>query len=144
MLHEVVAALIVQSQRILLGQRAASREFYPGVWDVFGGHVEPGERHEQTLVRELQEELGITPTQWRYLETMTFPILSHPEQAADKLIVHLYLVTAWDGTPENRQFEEHSAIGWFSLTEAEQLPLADASYPMLFARYLGSGGERKT
>ena len=138
MLHEVVAALIIDSQRILLGQRSADREFYPGVWDVFGGHVEPGESQDGTLVRELQEELGVTPTQWMYLETMTFP----PSSSDDQLIVHLYLVTEWDGTPENRQLDEHSAIGWFTLEEAVQLPLADASYPVLFARYLGENRRR--
>lgn len=52
------------------------------------------------------------------------------------MIVHLYLVTAWTGTALNLQPEEHSTIGWFSLTEALQLPLADAIYPELFARHL--------
>ena len=127
MLHEVVAALITQSQKILLGQRSANREFYPGVWDVFGGHVEQGESHEESLIRELQEELGITPTRWSYVETITL---------SETLIVHLYSVTEWEGKIENRQFEEHSAIGWFSLEEAAQLPLADPSYPKLFGRYL--------
>jgi mutator protein MutT len=130
--HEVVAALIVESGKILLGYRSAERAFYPAVWDLFGGHVEPGEGHEETLVRELQEELGITPTQWKFLETLT---LSLPE-ASDQLIVHLYLVTAWRGVPFNRQPEEHSVIHWFSLPEANRLPLADPSYPLLFARYL--------
>jgi 8-oxo-dGTP diphosphatase len=130
MLHEVVAALIIQSQMILLGQRSATRAFYPNVWDVFGGHVEPGEQHEQTLVRELEEELDITPTQWKILETINKP--------ANQLTVHLYLVTAWAGTPVNRQPEEHSEIGWFSLAQAMQLPLADPTYPTIFARYLDS------
>lgn len=62
MAHEVVAGLIIQSQKILLGQRSPNREFYPNVWDVFGGHMEPGEQQPQTLARELKEELGITPT----------------------------------------------------------------------------------
>ena len=128
MSHEVVAALIIQSQKILLGQRAATRRFYPNVWDVFGGHVEPGEGLEQTLVRELQEELGITPTQWTFLETLSEP--------SDELTVHLYLVRAWTGRPVNRQLDEHSTIGWFSLHEAIKLDLADPNYPALFARYL--------
>ena len=131
--HEVVAALIVQSQRILLGQRSADRAFYPGVWDLFGGHVEPGEQHDQTLVRELQEELGMTPTTWRFLETVSLP----PGEGSDPVTVHLYLVTAWTGTPTNRQPEEHSDIGWFSLAPAIQLSLAHPAYPELFARYLG-------
>ena len=134
MSHEVVAALIIQSGRILLGKRSAGRAFYPGVWDVFGGHVEPGEQHHQTLVRELQEELGITPTAWQYVET-----ISLPGAGADALTLHLYLVTAWTGTPTNRQIEEHSEIGWLSPEQAARLPLAHPSYPALFARFLASG-----
>ena len=111
MLHEVVAALIIRSQKILLGQRSSTRKYYPNVWDVFGGHVEPGEGHEQTLVRELSEP-------------------------SDQLTLHLYLVTAWTGTPVNRQLDEHSEIGWFSLAQATQIPLAHRTYPKLFARYL--------
>ena len=130
--HEVVAALIIESGKILLGHRSAGRAFYPDVWDLFGGHVEPDEGPEETLVRELQEELGITPTQWKFLETLTLPLPEPPDQ----LVVHLYLVAAWRGVPFNRQPEEHSVIHWFSLAEAIQLPLADLSYPKLFTRYL--------
>jgi 8-oxo-dGTP diphosphatase len=134
MIHEVVAALIIRSRKILLGKRSAGRAFYPNVWDVFGGHVEPGEQQHETLLRELQEELGITPTQWAYLNTRHFS----PNTPEVSLIFHLYIVTDWEGTPTNRQLEEHSAIGWFSLDEARQLPLADPGYPALFARYLTS------
>jgi 8-oxo-dGTP diphosphatase len=135
MQHEVVAALIVRSQKILLGQRSSTRRFYPGVWDVFGGHMEPGEQQHQTLVRELQEELGITPTGWRYLETISLPVV----EGSDPVTMHLYLVSAWDGQPANRQFEEHSSIGWFSLAQTGQLALAHPGYPALFARYLAPG-----
>lgn len=133
MLHEVVAGLIIRAQRILLGERSATRMYYPGVWDVFGGHMEPGEGQQQTLIRELQEELGITPTQWIYLETIS---PSQPREESVK--IHLYLVTAWTGTPSNLQLEEHSTIGWFSLAQAAQLHLAHPTYPTLFARYLSS------
>jgi 8-oxo-dGTP diphosphatase len=128
--QEVVAALIIQSQKILLGLRSASRPFYPDVWDLFGGHMEPGEQGHETLTRELEEELGIRPTEWKYLETLQVP--------SESLTVHLYLVTVWTGTPINRQLEEHSAISWFSLDQAIQLKLADPIYPSLFARYLAS------
>lgn len=131
MSHEVVAALIVRSQKILLGHRSATRRFYPDVWDTFGGHVEPGEEHHETLIRELQEELGITPTQWRYLQEITFP-----SDVSDQVTLYLYLVTDWTGTPVNLQLEEHSSIDWFSLEEAIQLRLAHPDYPTIFARYL--------
>jgi 8-oxo-dGTP pyrophosphatase MutT (NUDIX family) len=102
--------------------------------------VEPGETQEQTLERELGEELGITPVQWRFMETMTLDVPQNvqAEERSDLLIVHLYIVTAWTGTPTNRQPQEHSTTGWFSLAEAVQLPLADPIYPELFARYLNS------
>jgi 8-oxo-dGTP diphosphatase len=129
--EEVVAALIVRSQKILLGHRSPTRMFYPNVWDVFGGHVEPGEQHHETLIRELQEELGITPTLWKYLEKISFP-----KDASDQVTMYLYLVTAWTGTPTNRQLEEHSTIDWFSLEQAVQLRLAHPDYPVIFAKYL--------
>jgi mutator protein MutT len=143
MFHEVVAALIIRSQMVLLGQRSATRTFYPDVWDVFGGHVEPGEQHHQTLARELREELGITPTQWAYLETLVLSPSSPLDEPFDQVTVHLYLVTAWTGTPVNRQPDEHSAIGWFSLAQATQLKLAGPSYPFLFARCLTSDTGRQ-
>jgi 8-oxo-dGTP diphosphatase len=127
--HEVVAALIIQANQILLGRRSATRAFYPNVWDVFGGHMEANESREQTLVRELQEELEIIPIVWKYVESLRDPSV--------ELTAHLYLVTAWSGIIDNRQPEEHSEIRWFTLAEAIELDLADPSYPTLFARYLG-------
>ena len=138
--HEIAVALIRRSGKVLLGRRAPHRAFFPDVWDLFGGHVEPGEAHEQTLVREVQEELGITPSLWSFEGTLTQPLPATPLEPdpGGLLVAHLYLVTAWTGSPINRQPEEHSAIGWFSLAQAIQLPLADPGYPELFARYLSS------
>jgi 8-oxo-dGTP diphosphatase len=132
MIHTVVAALIVESRKILLGKRAPTRTFYPNVWDVFGGHIEPGEHEHQTLVRELQEELNITPTKWRHVETLVDSVPEHNEEVQ----CHLYLVLDWTGTPVNRQLHEHTSIQWFSLAQAMQLELAHPAYPQLFARVL--------
>ena len=142
MKQEVVAALIVESQMILLGQRSPTRAFYPNVWDVFGGHVEAGEQPQQTLVRELQEELGITPTKWTFLETI---VASIPEQRGVQpyqLYLHLYLVTAWSGTPVNRQIHEHASIQWFTLAQAMQLDLAHPTYPQIFTKYIAPSTPR--
>jgi 8-oxo-dGTP diphosphatase len=136
MSHEVVAALIIQSKRILLGQRSSTRKFYPNVWDVFGGHVEPGEHPHKTLIRELQEELGITPTEWNYEETIEASLPEREGAPWDQLKLHLYLVTAWLGIPANLQPDEHDSIQWFSLDQAVELNLAHPAYPELFARYL--------
>jgi hypothetical protein len=71
-----------------------------------------------------------------FLETITVPLPPSAQEAAEQLVVHLYRVSGWNGNPVNRQPEEHSAIGWFSLAQAITLPLAEPIYPELFARYL--------
>ena len=132
-----VGALVVQvvqeqeAPRLLLGKRARGRAYYPGVWDVPGGHCEPGEPPEQALVRELREELGVTPTAWRPLGEFRPP---PGDLQAESLVLHLYVVTAWEGTPHNRQPAEHAEIAWFDLDEACGLDLAHPSYPALFRR----------
>lgn len=126
-----VGALVVRRgtiPQILLGKRAASRAFYPDVWDVPGGHCEPGETAEQTLIRELQEELGLTPTMWRLLGELRG---SAPGRG-EPLVLRLYAVTAWTGEPHNRLPEEHSQIAWFSVDDACRLDLAHPAYPALF------------
>ena len=136
MKQEVAAALIVESQKILLGLRAPTRTSYPNVWDVFGGHIEAGEEPHQTLVRELQEELGITPRKWTFLETIVASIPEERGVQPYQLYLHLYLVTAWVGTPINQQIHEHASIQWFTLALAVQLDLAHPTYPQIFAKYL--------
>jgi 8-oxo-dGTP diphosphatase len=131
-MRECVAALIVENQRILLGQRSAERAFYPGVWDVFGGHLEPQESCEQALLRELDEELGITPTAWIQIEILPEP---DPERHEEGRYI-FFLVTAWNGTPTNSQSHEHTRIEWFSLDQAVWLDLAHPSYAHLFTQHL--------
>lgn len=143
-MHRLVAALVIESDRILLGLRSPDRAFYPGVWDVFGGHIEPDEQPEQTLVRELREELDITPSKWAKMGVIQDSLPGRDAMPAHDLVVHFYCVTAWQGKPFNRQPEEHSAIEWFSYDQAVQLELAHHSYPQFFAQGLQSiSGKRE-
>jgi len=112
-----VGALLCQDNAILLGKRSASRASYPDVWDVPGGHREDGESLEEALVRELREELGVTPTVWQKLA-----VVPEHDKANDIFELYLYVVTAWDGAPCILQFEEHDHIAWFTVEEACRHP----------------------
>lgn len=126
----IVAGLLLRQGCLLLGKRSAHRKAYPGVWDLPGGHVEIGETTEQTLVRELREELGVTPTAWREFAVLRAPGMA--DESHVTLCLHVFLVTAWSGEPRNLQPDEHDAIAWISGDDAARLLLAHAGYPALF------------
>jgi mutator protein MutT len=127
----IVGGLLVRRDEtlsILLGRRSETRVFYPNVWDVPGGHSEPDEHAEETLIRELREEVDVVPTRWRLLGRIDLPA-RWQEQA---MPLFLYEVTAWTGRPSNLQPEEHAEIGWFTIDEACQLVLVHPAYVQLF------------
>jgi mutator protein MutT len=119
-----------ESALVLLGRREANREFYPDVWDVPGGHLEPGENSEQALVRELREEIGVTPTAWESLGEFRESLPGGNRS----IVLHLYAVTSWNGAPRNLSSEEHSEVSWFAVEDAYRLTLAHPSYPEILCR----------
>lgn len=124
--------LIVKDQRVLLGLRSPEKAAYPRTWDLFGGHAEPPETAEETIVRELREELDITPTEFQYLSTQLDP---YPEKHGH-CSYHLFKVTAWSGPGPRLCGDEHSEIRWCTLDEALALDLALPAYRNLFAEHL--------
>lgn len=96
--------------------------------------METGETAEQTLVRELREEIGVTPTEWRKLAALRAPAMG--DENAHTLRLHLFLVTKWRGEPHNLLPEEHDTLAWFTLEDTTGLMLAHADYPMLFREAL--------
>ncbi|HSS51563.1 MAG TPA: nucleoside triphosphatase NudI [Thermoanaerobaculia bacterium] len=55
----VVPVITDSAQRVLLCRMSSDRGVFPGQWALPGGGVEPGERIEEALRREVREELGI-------------------------------------------------------------------------------------
>ena len=119
--------LLVSGDRILLGKRSDDRVFYPGVWDVIGGHCETGEAPADALVRELREEIGVNARAMREIAVLGEP---HPA-AHGEARYHVFLVTAWDGEPQRRN-REHSELRWFDIEQARDVPLAHPDYSALF------------
>ena len=133
----IAGGLLCCRGRLLLGKRSARRRAYPGVWDVPGGHVEADETAEQALVRELREEIGVTPTEWREVAVLRAPAMG--EANAHLLRLHLFVVSEWQGEPRNLLPDEHEALAWFTLQDTTRLTLAHAEYPRLFAEVLELG-----
>ncbi len=126
---EVVAALIWDGDRFLACQRPAHKA-RGLLWEFVGGKVEPGETKEQALVRECQEELGITvrPLGVFYQVRHQYPDLT----------VHLTLFHAViaQGVPKKL---EHNDIRWITVDEIDQYPFCPADQEILEALKAGDG-----
>jgi len=119
--------LLVREGRILLARRSADRAFYPGAWDLPGGHCEGHETPADALVRELEEEIGVTP---RVFEEIA--VLGEPRPAEHgEARYHIFVVAGWRGEPRLRG-PEHSELRWLNLDDALALPLAHPGYGKLF------------
>jgi 8-oxo-dGTP diphosphatase len=127
--------MVIRAGRVLLGRRSDSRAYYPGCWDLFGGHVEPDETPEVALARELSEELGIVPLDARAVMVATEPKPDVHGQGE----FHVYVVTAWKGEPMLKN-SEHDRLGWFTLAEAARLALADKAILAVLAQAPGMDG----
>ena len=86
-------ALVDADGRVLIAQRPVGKSM-AGLWEFPGGKVEPGERPEQTLIRELDEELGITVHE-ACLSPLTFASHAYPDF---HLLMPLYVCRKWEGS----------------------------------------------
>jgi len=93
-------ALIDADGRVLIAERPAGKPM-AGLWEFPGGKVEPGERPEETIIREMQEELGVT-----IKEACLAPFVFASHSYEDfHLLMPLYLCRRWEGmvTPAEGQ-----------------------------------------
>ncbi|WP_109259597.1 (deoxy)nucleoside triphosphate pyrophosphohydrolase [Hyphobacterium indicum] len=108
--------------RVMLAQRPAGKAL-AGKWEFPGGKVEAGETPEQTIVRELREELGIEPCE-SCLQPFAFA--SHPYEAFH-LVMPLFICRRWDGfiSPQEGQ-----KIAWTMPARLLDFDLAPADRPL--------------
>ncbi|MBX4911849.1 MULTISPECIES: 8-oxo-dGTP diphosphatase MutT [Rhizobium] len=116
-------ALIDADGRILLAQRPEGKSL-AGLWEFPGGKVEPGETPEETLVRELEEELGIK-TKIACLAPLTFA--SHSYETFH-LLMPLYICRRYEGIAEGR---EGQALKWVRAQALRDYPMPPADEPLI-------------
>jgi 8-oxo-dGTP diphosphatase len=119
----VACALIDPDGRVLLAQRPPGKAM-GGLWEFPGGKVDSGETPEDTLIRELHEELGIAVKE---ACLAPFAFASHPYPDFH-LLMPLYVCRRWEGTP---QALEHSALKWVRPRDMGQYSMPPADLPLI-------------
>jgi 8-oxo-dGTP diphosphatase len=117
------AALVDIDGRVLVQQRPDGKSM-AGLWEFPGGKVEAGESLEQSLIRELQEELDIDVTE-ACLAPFTFA--SHAYEDF-QLLMPLFVCRVWQGTLRPR---EGQAIKWLRPMRMADLPMPPADRPLV-------------
>ena len=119
----VADAQIDVDGRVLIAKRPEGKKL-AGLWEFPGGKVEPGERPEAALIRELREELGIEVS-----ESCLAPFVfaSHAYDSFH-LLMPLYLCRRWDGVVAAR---EHDALAWVKPDKLSAYPMPPADEPLV-------------
>ena len=116
-------ALVDADGRVLIAQRPEGKQL-AGLWEFPGGKVEAGETPEETVVRELEEELGIE-TKIACLAPLTFA--SHAYDSFN-LLMPLFVCRRFWGFPQQR---EHQALKWVRPNKLRDYPMPPADAPLI-------------
>jgi 8-oxo-dGTP diphosphatase len=119
----VACALLDADGRVLIAQRPAGKAL-AGMWEFPGGKVESGERPEETLIRELKEELGIDVKE-ACLAPLTFA--SHTYDSFH-LLMPLYVCRRYEGVAHGR---EGQAVKWVRPKALRDYPMPPADEPLI-------------
>jgi 8-oxo-dGTP pyrophosphatase MutT (NUDIX family) len=86
--------LVYKHPSILLGMK--KRGFGKGRWNGYGGKVKGGETIEEGLIREMQEEGGLTPTKFEKRGVVYFEFKEIPDQVYE---VNVFAIDEYEGKP---------------------------------------------
>ena len=120
---EVVAAIIRKGEQIFATQRGYGD--WKDWWEFPGGKMEPGETPEQTLVREIREELSCEISIDKFLCTVAW---DYPEF---HLTLHCFMCSLLS---ESLHLNEHEAARWLSkdqLSSVKWLPADEGLIPRI-------------
>jgi 8-oxo-dGTP diphosphatase len=116
-------ALVDADRRVLIAQRPEGKQL-AGLWEFPGGKVEAAERPEETLIRELAEELDIR-VKAACLAPLTFASYGYPDF---HLLMPLFVCRRWEGTV---RAVEHQALKWVEPARLRDYPMPPADEPLI-------------
>ena len=115
----MVGAAIVRDGRVLAARRTAPASA-AGRWEFPGGKVEPGESDDESLVREIEEELGVRITLARWLDGA--------EEIGEQFMLRVAIGSLDRGDPVP---SEHDQVRWLAADELGDVDWLDADRPFL-------------
>jgi 8-oxo-dGTP diphosphatase len=116
-------ALLDPDGRVLIAQRPLGKPM-AGLWEFPGGKVEQGEAPEQTLIRELKEELGIV-VNVTCLAPLTFASHCYPDF---HLLMPLYVCRRWEGIVRALEAQQ---LAWVRPNRLRDYPMPPADEPLV-------------
>jgi 8-oxo-dGTP diphosphatase len=125
--HRVVlvaaCALIDADGRVLMAQRPEGKTM-AGLWEFPGGKVEQGERPEDTIIREMKEEIDVTIKE-ACLAPFAFASHTYPDF---HLLMPLFLCRRWEGTVTAH---EHQRLAWVRPKDMGKYEMPPADAPLI-------------
>lgn len=116
-----VGALIFNDEgKVLLALRGKKAKNERGKWEIPGGAIEFGETLEEGIKREVMEEVGVEIEVVELFEVNDH-ILPHENQ---HWVAPSYICKIISGEVRNLEPEKCERLEWFSIDEAEKLPLS--------------------
>lgn len=109
-LSPAVLVSVTRGDRILL---ARSPHFAPGMFSTLAGFVDPGESLEETVVREVREEVGIRIANVRYFGSQPWPFPS------SLMVAFTADHAGGELTPDPAEIEE---AAWYAVDEIPLVP----------------------
>jgi 8-oxo-dGTP diphosphatase len=116
-------ALVDPDSRVLLAQRPSGKSM-AGLWEFPGGKIEAGESPEQALIREMNEELGIT-VRAPCLAPLSFASHTYPDF---HLLMPLYICRRWEGFV---RAAEGQTIKWVRPDKLREFEMPAADIPLI-------------
>lgn len=132
MIKPVVIALIKKGNKYLLTKRVdldpEDKEFYPFVWQFPGGGMEFGEKPEETLIREMLEEIGVKVEIVALIPKIEVDIRGHWQG-----LFICYLCKLKDENSKIILNEEASEYAWYTISEIKRLKVLPKTVDMAIA-----------
>lgn len=115
-----IACIDYRDGKIFIAKRQMTGDM-GGRWEFPGGKIEEGEDLKTAVIREMQEEFGVTVSVGRKITTGTFTHRDKP-CTLDVLEVHF----PHDGMNERFVLTEHTDYNWVALDEIPKLNFVDS------------------